>query len=74
MSPLELQLRELRESAGLSQVALADAVGVSQRAISELENGVTRRVDLDLLEKLADTLGVTPADVIGASAKRARKR
>jgi transcriptional regulator with XRE-family HTH domain len=74
MSPLELQLRELRESAGLSQVALADAVGVSQRAISELENGVTRRVDLDLLERLADVLGVTPAEVIGASAKRAKKR
>lgn len=74
MSPLELQLRELRESAGLSQVALADAVGVSQRAISELENGVTRRVDLDLLEKLAEALGATPAELIGATAKRARKR
>jgi transcriptional regulator with XRE-family HTH domain len=64
MSPLELRIRELRESAGLSQTALADEVGVSQRAISELETGVTRRVDLDVLERIARVLRVDASQLL----------
>ncbi|MCA0377554.1 MAG: helix-turn-helix domain-containing protein [Gemmatimonadetes bacterium] len=70
MTPLSLRLREAREDAGLTQVELAEAAGVSQRAISELESGKTRRVDLDVLELLARAVRVAPGDLLVVSRRR----
>jgi transcriptional regulator with XRE-family HTH domain len=41
---LELQLRELRQSKGVTQVELAEAMGIEQTAVSKLE----RRSDMYL--------------------------
>ena len=62
MSPLHLQirLRQLRETAGLTQIALAELAGVSQRAISDLETGKTQRIDLELLDRVSRALRVDP--------------
>jgi putative transcriptional regulator len=73
MSPLTVALRAARETAGLTQSELADRAGVRQATISELETGKTRRVDLDILERLADALGVEPKDLIERQPKRRRR-
>lgn len=63
MSPLVFQLQHLREHAGLSQRELAEKLGVSNRAISDLETGETRRIDLDLLDRIAKFFDVSPGDL-----------
>ena len=40
-------LRRLRDDAGLTQDELAEAAGVSQRAISDLERGINRTARKD---------------------------
>lgn len=56
MKDLGNRLRELRQSAGLTQVALAEASGVPQPRISKYERG-TRQPSLDTLRALAKVLG-----------------
>lgn len=53
MSPVIFRLQEFRLAEGWSQRDLAEKLGVSNRAISEIESGKTRRVDIDLLERAA---------------------
>ncbi len=48
--------REAREAKGLTQAALAGKAGVSQQAISALENG--GNVTLGILTLVGDALGV----------------
>lgn len=48
---------------------LADILGVSQQTITAYENG-QRRVPISSLPLLANTLGVSLEDLIGAPAKR----
>jgi putative transcriptional regulator len=60
MTPLQIRLRELREAADLSQLALAEAAGVRQATISALETGKARRIDFSTVERLAKALGVDP--------------
>lgn len=57
MTPVSIPLRELREARGWSQSELSRQSGVPQATISRIESG-TRRIDLDVLERLADALGV----------------
>jgi transcriptional regulator with XRE-family HTH domain len=51
-------LRQLRESAGLSREALATRSGVSARGIEDIEKGASPRIST--LSKLAEALGVAP--------------
>jgi transcriptional regulator with XRE-family HTH domain len=69
MSPISVRLREAREEAGLTQTELAEKSGVRQATISELETGKTRRVDLDVLDRLCGALRLAPGDLL----KRSRK-
>lgn len=54
------RLRVLRKAAGLTQPALAKAVGVTQTHISDIENG-KRNAGFELIEGLAQQLGLTSA-------------
>jgi len=63
VTPLRVRLRELRESVGLSQAALADQAGVRQASISALETGKARRADFSTIERLAKVLGVRPHEL-----------
>jgi transcriptional regulator with XRE-family HTH domain len=79
MSPLVVRLRALREEAGLSQDALADLARVTQSTVSSLELGKGRRVDLDILERIAKALGVSPLELFGendapSTQRRPRRR
>ena len=63
---LGARLARLRKAAGLSQLQLAEKLGVSQPLISRYEKGDRRMYD-DLLIETAKALGVTPNDVLGVT-------
>ena len=60
------RIAEIREDAGLSQSALARAIGSSQSAISQIETG-ERNPSYDMLRQIAAAMGVTVAYLVGAS-------
>lgn len=64
MTPVRIRLREIRESRQMTQAALAEAAGIRQATVSDIERGATTRVDLETLEKLANALGVDAALLI----------
>ena len=53
-------LRELREGAGVTQLALAESIGNTQTFISKIERG-ERRIDLVEFIEMCDALKVDPA-------------
>jgi len=69
MSPVYLRLKELREAKGLTQVALAGLVGCRGATINDLENHKSRRIDLDLLGRLARALSVEPGELFGEAGR-----
>lgn len=57
------RVRELRKKAGLSQIELANLAGISQPAISQIEND-TRPLTIDWMRTLARILECAPADLL----------
>ena len=57
-----MNIRSLRLERGLSQVELADAVGISQAMLCYIERG-TRELTLPLALKLAEVLGCNVDDL-----------
>jgi tetratricopeptide (TPR) repeat protein/transcriptional regulator with XRE-family HTH domain len=55
-------LRELRSRAGLTQEELADAAGLSARALSDLERGVAATPRRETARLLGDALGLVGAE------------
>ena len=53
-----MRLRDLREDADLTQVAVAEALCVRQNTYSQYENG-KRQLPIDVLIRLARFYGVT---------------
>lgn len=51
------ELRQRRRAVGLSQGAVADAVGVNRRVIGELERGKST-VQLEIALRVAEALGL----------------
>lgn len=72
MTPLEINLRKLRQKKGLSQAELGKRAGVRQAAISALENGKRQRVDLDMLDRIAKALGVKATALLSERSSRTR--
>jgi transcriptional regulator with XRE-family HTH domain len=70
MSPLAIRLKEIRLAAGMSQGELAAKAKTRQGTISLLESGKTRRVDLDLLERIAKALGAEPGELLVRETKK----
>lgn len=58
-------LKKLRESKGLSQTALATAMGTTRSQYVKLERG-ERRLSQDWIERAATALGVSPAAILGS--------
>jgi transcriptional regulator with XRE-family HTH domain len=52
-----LQIRDLRETAGLTQKALAQRLGVSQQVIARLESGEADNPTVTTLERIAEATG-----------------
>jgi transcriptional regulator with XRE-family HTH domain len=57
-------VRKLRGKKKLSQKTLADKIGISVSYVSMLERG-QRSPPLDMLEKVAKALSVTPISLLG---------
>ena len=58
MSPLKLRVRQERQRHGWTQQELADRVGVRRATVSDLERRPVRRLDVQLLERIAKALKV----------------
>jgi transcriptional regulator with XRE-family HTH domain len=61
-------LAQLRTAAGLTQMAAAAQAGLLRTRYSALERGEVASLDPDVAQRLADTFGVTPAQVRAAHA------
>lgn len=57
------KMKELREEHGMTQQELGTKVYVTCQMINQIEHGV-KKPSLDLLERLADALGVSKVDLI----------
>jgi transcriptional regulator with XRE-family HTH domain len=74
MTPIAINLATLRHARGLSQAMLGKRARVRQATISGLETGRIRRVDLDILDRLATVLKVEPAElIVRGPTKRSRR-
>lgn len=60
---LARNLRALRERRRLSQEALADLAGLHRTYVGSVERG-ERNVSIDNIQRLAEALGVTPANLL----------
>lgn len=65
------RIAEVREQAGLTQSALARAMGISQSAVSQIESG-ERNPSYDMLRQVAKALDVSVAYLAGAEVERLR--
>lgn len=66
--PMALRIKQLRESAGLSQQLLAEKAGVSRSQLSEIENEVKPANTLRL-NAIAAALGVAVDELFEAGAR-----
>jgi transcriptional regulator with XRE-family HTH domain len=75
VTPIRLRVGELRTAKGWTQEQLAQRAGVSRVTISRIESDENRRIDYDVLEKLADALEVDAGFLIvhDRDTKRGRK-
>jgi len=59
LPPFGAELRKRRGNAGLSQEKLAEKLGISREAVSQIERGDIKRPSNEILEKIEDTLGLS---------------
>lgn len=59
------RIKKLRTQANLSQVVLANKIGVSKQTLYKYENDIVTNVPSDKIEKLAEALGTTPPYIMG---------
>jgi transcriptional regulator with XRE-family HTH domain len=67
------RITRLRKENHITQVQLAETLGVSQSAMTAYELG-QRRVPMSALPTLARTLGVSPEELLGETSTPSRKR
>ena len=67
-TPVGARVRALRESAGVTQVDLAERVGLAPYVLCNLEKG-RRRALADEIERIARALGVSISDLYAAGAR-----
>lgn len=60
-----LTIKEARLAKGFTQEELAEKVGVKKSAVAKWENGRVSEIKRTNLKKLADALGLGPAQLLG---------
>ncbi|HEY6457989.1 MAG TPA: helix-turn-helix domain-containing protein [Steroidobacteraceae bacterium] len=70
---LGARIATARKAQGLTQVQLAEALGIAQQTLAHYEGGKLR-VAVALLPPLAQLLGLSVDELIGTPAKRGGKR
>ncbi len=63
MTPVEIRLREVRKSVGLTQAQLAKKARMAQGEISRIESSATM-ISLDVLDRLCRALKCEPGDIL----------
>ena len=63
MTAVEIRLREVRKSMGLTQAQLAKKAGMAQGEISRIESSATM-ISLDVLDRLCRALKCEPGDIL----------
>lgn len=59
------RIKNLREMRGLSQVSLADRIGVSKQTLYKYENNIVTNIPSDKIEAIAEVTGSTPSYLMG---------
>ena len=59
------RIKYTRESKGISQVDLANAVNVSKQSLYKYENNIITNIPSDKIEAISTFLGVSPAYLMG---------
>lgn len=59
------RIKQLRIEKGMTQEMLGEKVGVKKAAIYKYENGLVVNLKRDVIEKLANVLGVSPSFLMG---------
>lgn len=70
MSLLSVNLKRVREEAGIKQEEVAAYIGKSKGVVSNWELGINRP-DADTISKLCEFFSVTPNDLFGWETKKA---
>jgi transcriptional regulator with XRE-family HTH domain len=70
---LGARIAHLRKEQGITQVQLAETLGVSQQTITAYEVG-RRRIQVSMLPLIAQTLGVATEDLLADDGKKRSKR
>jgi len=68
------KIQEARKLKQLTQETVADALGMSPQAYSRIETNVTKKVDIEILEKLGTLFGVNYNDWIVKEERRVNQR
>lgn len=66
------RLIELRERLGYSQTDAADKVGVSKQTLYKYEKNIISNIPSDVVERIADVYGTTPAYIFGWENKKGK--
>lgn len=61
------RLKEKRLQSGLTQAALAEKAGVTTRTIQNYELGTRKPANMEVIQRIADTLGTTTEYLLGSS-------
>lgn len=59
------RIRSRRESLGISQVSLADAIGEKKQTLYKYENNIVTNIPIDKIALIAEALKTTPAFIMG---------
>lgn len=61
------KIKQLRESLGINQTDFAKIVGVSKQTLYKYENDIITNIPSDVIERISDNLGCSPAYIMGWS-------
>lgn len=59
------RLKQIIDDSGLSYVELEKKTGISKSALQRYANGSTKKIPIDVIQAIAETLGVSAAWVMG---------
>lgn len=59
------RIRHLREKNGMSQVDLANSIGISKQTMYKYENGIITNIPSDKIELISKIFDVSPAYIMG---------
>lgn len=74
MTPIHMRrVKALRNAKGLSQSDLAEIAKIGRQTLIRIEEGRSGGIDFGVLERLANALGVHPADLLTYDAPTRRR-